>query len=41
VTNFQNLNSAFGNQLVVEPDGTLVDVCTLFNGSGNQAPQAG
>jgi hypothetical protein len=41
MTNFQNLNSAFGNQLVVEPDGTLVDVCTLFNGSGNQAPQAG
>ncbi len=41
VTNFQNLNSAFGNQLVVEPDGTLVDVCTIFNGSGNQAPQAG
>jgi len=41
VTDFQNLNSAFGNQLVVEPDGTLVDVCTLFNGSGNQAPQAG
>jgi hypothetical protein len=40
-TNFQNLNSAFGNQLVVEPDGTLVDVCTLFNGSGKQAPQAG
>jgi hypothetical protein len=39
-TNFQNLNSAFGNQLVVEPDGTLVDVCTLFNGSGKQAPQA-
>jgi hypothetical protein len=41
VTNFQKLNSAFGNQLIVEPDGTLVDVCTLFNGSGNQSPQAG
>ncbi len=41
VTNFQKLNSAFGNQIVVEPDGTLVDVCTLFNGSGNQAPQSG
>jgi hypothetical protein len=41
ITNFQKLNSAFGNQLIVEPDGTLVDVCTLFNGSGNQAPQAG
>jgi hypothetical protein len=40
-TDFQNLNSAFGNQLVVEPDGTLLDVCTLFNGSGNQPPQAG
>ena len=40
-TNFQNLNSAFGNQLLVQPDGTLVDVCTLFNGSGKQAPQAG
>jgi hypothetical protein len=39
-TNFQNLNSAFGNQLLVQPDGTLVDVCTLFNGSGKQAPQA-
>jgi hypothetical protein len=41
ITNFQSLDSAFGNQLLVEPDGTLVDVCTLFKGSGNQAPQAG
>jgi hypothetical protein len=41
ITNFQSLDSAFGNQLVVEPDGTLLDLCTLFNGSGNQPPQVG
>lgn len=41
VTSFQNLYSAFGNQIVVEPDGTLVDVCTIFNGSGSQPPQVG
>jgi hypothetical protein len=41
VTNFQNLDAASGNLLVVEPDGTLVDVCTLFHGSGTQPPQVG
>jgi hypothetical protein len=41
LTNFKDLQAASGNQLVVEPDGTLVDVCTLFKGSGNQPPQAG
>ncbi len=41
LTNFMDLKAASGNQLVVEPDGTLVDVCTLFNGSGSQPPQAG
>ncbi len=41
LTNFLDLHSAFGNQIAVEPDGTLVDVCTLFNGSGNQPPAVG
>jgi hypothetical protein len=41
LTNFKDLLAASGNQLAVEPDGTLVDVCTLFNGSGSQPPQAG
>jgi hypothetical protein len=41
LTNFLDLEAASGNQLAVEPDGTLVDVCTLFNGSGSQPPQAG
>jgi hypothetical protein len=41
LTNFQANMSAFGNQIVVEPDGTLVDVFTLGNGSGKQKPQAG
>ncbi len=41
VTNFQDLKAAFGNQIVVEPDGTLLDVCTLISGSGKQPPQAG
>jgi hypothetical protein len=48
ITNFQNLNSAFGNQLIVEPNSSsiapfpiLVDVCVLFNGSGNQPAHAG
>jgi hypothetical protein len=40
LTNFQANQSAFGNQIVVQPDGTLVDVFTYANGSGNQKPQA-
>jgi hypothetical protein len=40
LTNFLANQSAFGNQIVVEPDGTLVDAFTLANGSGNQPPQA-
>ena len=40
LTNFKANQSAFGNQIVVEPDGALVDVFTLSNGSGNQPPQA-
>jgi hypothetical protein len=40
LTNFMANRSAFGNQIVVQPDGTLVDVFTLANGSGNQPPQA-
>jgi hypothetical protein len=40
LTNFLDLEAASGNQLAVEPDGTLVDVCTLFHGSGSQPPQA-
>jgi hypothetical protein len=40
LTNFLDNKSAFGNQIVVEPDGTLVDVFTLSNGSGNQKAQA-
>src|SRR5262249_29107399 len=40
LTNFQANVSAFGDQIVVEPDGTLVDVFTRGNGSGNQKPQA-
>ncbi len=40
LTNFKANVSAFGNQIVVEPDGTLVDVFTRLNGSGNQKPQA-
>src|SRR5262249_3562251 len=40
LTNFQANRSAFGNQIVVQPDGTLVDVFTFGNGSGNQKPQA-
>jgi hypothetical protein len=41
MTNFQDLKSAFGNQLIIEPDHTLADVFTLFNGSGKQPNQAG
>lgn len=41
LTNFRDNKSAFGNQIVVEPDGTLVDVFTLSNGSGNQPQHAG
>jgi hypothetical protein len=41
LTNFQANRSAFGNIIVVEPNGDLVDVFTLGNGSGNQAAQAG
>jgi hypothetical protein len=40
LTNFQANRSAFGNEIVVQPDGTLVDVFTLGNGSGNQKLQA-
>jgi hypothetical protein len=40
LTNFKADVSAFGNQLVVEPDGTLVDVFTRANGAGKQKPQA-
>jgi hypothetical protein len=40
LTSFQANQSAFGNQIVVEPDGTLVDVFTHSNGSGNQKAQA-
>jgi hypothetical protein len=41
ITNFLSLDAASSNQLAVEPDGTLVDVCTLFNGSGSQPPAVG
>src|SRR5262249_23978126 len=40
LTNFQANMSAFGNQIVVQPNGTLIDVFTRLNGSGNQKPQA-
>jgi hypothetical protein len=40
VTNFQANESAFANEIVVLPDGTLVDVFTHATGSGNQATQA-
>jgi hypothetical protein len=40
ITNFQDNESAFGNEIVVQPDGTLVDVFTDGTGSGNQAVQA-
>jgi hypothetical protein len=43
ITNFMANESAFGNEIVVQPatsGGTLVDVFTRGNGSGNQAPQA-
>jgi hypothetical protein len=40
LTSFQANVSAFGNQIVVEPDRTLVDVFTHSNGSGKQEPQA-
>jgi hypothetical protein len=40
LTNFKANESGFGSQIVVEPDGTLVDVFTLLNGSGSQKPQA-
>jgi hypothetical protein len=40
LTNFKANESAFGNQIVVEPDGTLVDVFTHLNGSGNQNAKA-
>src|SRR5262249_46713961 len=41
LTNFLDLNAASGNQLVVEQDRTLVDVCTLFHGSGTQPAHVG
>lgn len=40
LTNFQANESAFGNQIVVEPDGTLLDVFTHLKGSGNQGAKA-
>ena len=40
LTNFKESVSAFGNEIVVEPNGDLVDVFTRLNGSGNQKPQA-
>jgi hypothetical protein len=40
ITNFQANESAFGNEIVVQPNGTLVDVFTHSSGSGNQAAQA-
>jgi hypothetical protein len=40
VTNFQANESAFGNEIVVQPGGTLVDVFADATGSGNQAAQA-
>jgi hypothetical protein len=40
VTNFQANVSAFGNEIVVQPDGTLVDVFSNGTGSGKQAAQA-
>jgi hypothetical protein len=40
LTNFLANVSAFGNEIVVQPNGTLVDVFTRSNGSGNQTPQA-
>jgi hypothetical protein len=41
ITNFKENVSAFGNEIVVQPNGDLVDVFTRTNGSGSQAPQAG
>jgi hypothetical protein len=41
LTNFTDLLAASGNQLAVEPDGSLVDVCTLFKGSGKQPADVG
>jgi hypothetical protein len=40
VTNFKANESAFGNQILVQSDGTLVDLFTDATGSGNQGPQA-
>src|SRR5262245_2652793 len=40
LTNFKANESAFGNQIVVEPNGDLIDVFTRLNGSGNQKAQA-
>src|SRR5262249_48153581 len=40
VTTFQANEAAFGNEIVVQPNGTLVDVFTHGTGSGNQAAQA-
>jgi hypothetical protein len=40
LTSFQANQSAFGNILLVEPNGDLVDAFTHGNGSGNQAAQA-
>jgi hypothetical protein len=40
LTNFLANVSAFGNEIVVQPNGTLVDVFTRANGSGNQPAPA-
>jgi hypothetical protein len=40
LTNFSANEAAFSNQILVEPDGALVDAFTFSSGSGNQAPQA-
>jgi hypothetical protein len=40
LTNFKMNVSALGNEIVVEPDGTVIDVFPALGGSNNQPPQA-
>src|SRR5262249_31727173 len=40
LTNFSDNVAAFGNQILVEPDGTLVDAFTFSSGSDNEGAQA-
>jgi hypothetical protein len=40
LTNFQKSVSALGNLIVVQPDGTVIDVFPALGGSNKQAPQA-